>query len=253
MKTFIYLINSMFGDKNFYKLRSSNSDVLVVAHRKMICSDYFLPNSTWASGRNFLLKKVQEYETLHNFVYMYYIFMDEDAFSCRLKKKKKTCWKYLEQRLLLDKPAVAIPRFSELDNRYSKSDSEVDCIFRHDAQLNAYSRNASKYLIPYLDITDSWAVGAVYSELKSFKYIGNILMYNQVIVENKYHAHYPGSGKYGGISKKYWKYIYKQLQNDFGKNDIKLLEYLFEKYTLQLNCDKKINRIKTFNTFFHKL
>lgn len=61
MKTFIYLINSMFGDKNFYKLRSSNSDVLVVAHRKMICSDYFLPNSTWASGRNFLLKKVQEY------------------------------------------------------------------------------------------------------------------------------------------------------------------------------------------------
>lgn len=223
-KSFVYLINSERGRTTFVDdvLVSHYADAFVLSWNNPddSRSDLFVPNSTWASGRNALYEYVRQRELQQGWEYEYYIFMDEDAIrlecddniatfhqhGLRPFDHRRRCWSAFEERLLRDRPALAVPHAKDvpLFQTYNRNTSEeAVCIFKFDAQLNAFARHAARAVLPYLTFGGrTWTSGAkVVNHRIAATYAGDVLMFPQFYLSNKEHRKYAGSGKHGGMSK----------------------------------------------------
>lgn len=103
MKQFLYLVQgSDHLIKNYFHLKESKTaDLLLLTYNKPLKGAFYLPDSTWAEGRNFLLERALELDT----EYDYYIFLDDDI------SFHKGSYELFEEQLIELNPAVAVPVF----------------------------------------------------------------------------------------------------------------------------------------------
>ena len=204
-KPFVYLINSENGRTPFIDevLVSHNADVFVLAWSESANpskADLFLPNSTWTSGRNALYNFTLNISRKRGFEYEYFIFLDEDAvymdcdptlnttsLSTSRYDFRRRCWTAFEEKILLDKPAVASPHTTDVGVRWNtalaqRGDSETArCVFEFDAQLNAFSAAAALKVLPYLEVGGkTWTGGSrITMQRASTLFLGDVIVYPQ--------------------------------------------------------------------------
>ena len=192
--------------EHFGKFKTKRSALITLSWdydltSSFVNNHYFLPNSTWAEGRNFLLERAQElYPELE-----YVIFMDGDLNITQ--GDFNDFLNFLE----LHKPDLGLPLSNQIreSSRYiAKSVVQTQTAF--DQIMQAYSRKIvdDGICIPYTTDLDaeSWWYSCEINQYLSVKYIGNkILQYNKFQIANTMHTSASdissGSRYVGGITK----------------------------------------------------
>lgn len=191
MKPFLYLIQGTATNVVKYKfLYNLESDVIVLTYDKEISQNefpsiinIFLPKSTWAEGRNAQLN----YAKKLNNNYEYYIFLDDDV------EFKNGSFKQFQNKLLKHKPAIGIPLLDIIknSNRYLK-----DVLIQHpisfDQAIQAFHKIVidDGIVLPYVTNFDEmswWYSCEINTYLTFSNYLGKIIQFNDLLVENKGH------------------------------------------------------------------
>lgn len=170
--------------------------VLYATYDKEIDNAFFIPNSTWGEGRNFLLRKALEIKEK----FQYYIFLDDDV------RFIKGSFELFEYQLLKYKPAIAVPVFVpktkstvievKLANR--KPPKTLFCYQqcrRGDAQFIAFHKDVvSDYLVVPLqtrfDKISWWFTSSTQQLLILNFYSKSFIQFNNIEVANEYHREY---------------------------------------------------------------
>ena len=189
-KKFVYLIQ---GKKdNLYKycfLQNESSDLFTLTYDSEFNesisweANFFLPNSTWAEGRNFQLDKVLNLER----DYMYYIFLDDDAVVT------KGSFEDFQNLLLKYKPAVGLPLCDIVKNNfYYLLTKEVQHAVTMDQIVQAYHHTVvkNKFVLPFVTKFDglSWWYSCQINTYMIFSnYLGSVIQFNSIEVRNMNH------------------------------------------------------------------
>ncbi len=193
-----------FGD-----VLACQCDVLVLGYKEA-CRETALPNvdylfnssTTWASGRNLLLKAAMRKSEK----YLYYIFMDDDI-VLNTTTKQQNPWREFEDFLKRIEPAVAsvetFPKSRCLPAVYNARkdqgcglDETAEClpVVRIDPAYNAFHYQAVEYLLPYFNRfdADTWWASGVYITVKcEIMFRGQVVIHTILRAINTLHRPYP--------------------------------------------------------------
>jgi hypothetical protein len=195
---FLYLIQGQVENiKQYYFLKNRpSSEALFLSYDFDVPNTIFLPNSTWAEGRNLLLKTASEKFSKYD----YFIFLDDDVKI--IKGSFDEFEKYLEKLT----PAVAVPLFIPKTLR-TKIDLYIPFISKTifsldyqvcrcaDAQFIAFHKDLiSDNLITKLhtpfDKISWWLTSSTQQLLILNVYSKHFLQFNKIQIENKLHRKY---------------------------------------------------------------
>lgn len=201
---------------------------------------YFMPDSTWAEGRNFLLKKALE----HFPDFQYVIFLDGDL--------KITKGKFIEFLDFLNtyKPDLGLPLSNQIKDSFRFIPS---CIVQtqvsFDQIMQAYSRKTvkDKICLPFETKFDSlsWWYSCEINQYLTVKYYGEkVLQFNNLVIENTHHSN-AGDLKFnksqyrGGTTKFGRAKCKKHIVSQFGRQGL-LIGTLFHMKFLPKPSDSNI-------------
>ena len=196
---FLYLVHG--ADtliRNYDHLKDRpDADLIQSTYNAPAEGAHYFPGSTWAEGRNGLLKKALELEES----YEYYIFMDDDI------EFFKGGFDEFEEQLARLKPAVAVPVFVPKTARtvlglgisfyraafYPLTSYQV-CKFA-DGQFMAFHKDvlADRLLMPLINRFDEiswWYTSSTQQILMHTLYPKNTLQLNNVAITNEAHRDY---------------------------------------------------------------
>lgn len=216
---FIYLIQGQASlIYNYLQLRNRiNSKALFLTYDNKIEGAFYLPNSTWAEGRNYLLSKAMGIKDQ----FTYFIFLDDDV------KLIEGSYELFERQLLKHNPSIAVPIFIHKSNTsiisikiFSKSINlfpTFQICKRADAQFIAFHKNVihDNLVFPLQTQFDniSWWCTSSTQQLLIFNLYGRrFIQFNNIKIANIHHGIYP-------------KNDFKNIQSDwFRKEFIKSIE-----------------------------
>jgi hypothetical protein len=189
---FLYLIQGKAANvRKYATLNSECSEVLGLSYDQPEPGFEYFPNSSFATGRNFLLslatRRIGEFD--------YLIFLDDDVEFCR------GSFLQMEQNLQKFKPAIAVP-LTEKTRRTPLSVERYGVIYPlfrwqwlhiNDEQYLALSREVVQQglLLPYLTEWDqqSWFVCCLIQEaLIQHYYYGQAVQFNDCEIRNDQHS-----------------------------------------------------------------
>ncbi len=221
---FVFLIQGRLSElDNFAFLKNSNSKIITLCWDEPRINDsfedhhFYLPQSTWAEGRNFLLEKALEiYPNLE-----YVIFMDGD-----LQIASGSVDEFIDF-LIVYQPVLGLPLSNQLKetSRYLP-ESKVQTQVSFDQIMQAYSREAinDRICLPYITELDhlSWWYSCEINQYLTVKYYEKrTLQMNSFIIDNTHHTTEQttllGSRYVGGITKYGLKECKKIIEKNFGK------------------------------------
>lgn len=186
-KNILYLLQGQAEnlEKYFCQLNRSDIDALYLTYDYEIDEAIFLPNSTWAEGRNKLLE-----EAIKLSAYKYYIFCDDDV------EFKEGGFKKFEDNLLKYNPLVAVPIVPRSKHTVIKAlDGTFQSFLFNDEQMIAFHEKVVKdrVVIPYYLQFDSlhwWATCQIQEILIQTFYPYDSIQFNDVEIDNKFHDRY---------------------------------------------------------------
>ena len=247
MKNFLYLIQ---GKKEMVlkQIGKINSDIAILTYDSEIdlidirvkgC--FFLPNSTWAQGRNKLLSETKDWD------YNYFIFMDDDV------EFLKGSFDFFENKIIQSSPAIAMPLLVGIKNsgRYNKYK-----IVQHpeamDSQILAFHKDVlkkDKRIMPLVIKYDQfswWYSCEIHHYLIFAFYESYIHQYNDILVDNTNHNWNAVTFKStdnkscykGGINSDILKLVKIEIENNYQG---------LPKYMNSLFHDAKYNHIYNVN------
>lgn len=220
-KKFLYLVHGdhkLIRNYDFLADRA-DADLIQSTYNEPAEGAHYFPGSTWAEGRNGLLKKALDREE----TYEYYIFMDDDV------EFHKGGFDELEKQLKQLKPAVAVPVFVPKTTRtvlalglsyhrkfFFPFTSHQVCTFA-DGQFMAFHRDVieDRVLLPLQNKFDEvswWYTSSTQQLLMHTLYPDTTLQLNTVAVTNESH-------------REYTKNSYKAQQNEWLKNQLAIPIY----------------------------
>jgi hypothetical protein len=187
---FVYLVQGRSDlTLEFLEMLGSIPRILVATWDKPIESEYvnnsnifFIPKTTWAEGRNFLLSKAL-------LVYpdaTYFIFSDEDVrFGNQFIEK-------FEDYLSRLKPGIAIPLCDRIRREKTHTDDEIEHPLWHDQNFQAFHRDIVEdgVLFPIDTTFDSvswWLTCQMQEYLIQTYYLKRIIRFNRLEVVNSNH------------------------------------------------------------------
>ena len=210
---FIYLVQ---GEARKVKLlfhlkERKRAEALFLTYDEKISSAYYLPNSTWSEGRNYLLQKaLSKYKD-----YKYIIFVDDDT------EFYYGNWELFEQNLMEYNPLIGVPVFDKNSTVSLPCNNFIIQSFEfNDEQLIAFHKKTIKkgILLPYdskLDEVSWWATCRKQQILIQNKYKWNSIQFNNIRVINN------DKGRYSSKSKNWKKYEdYVKISIDSASNTI---------------------------------
>ncbi|MCF8359104.1 MAG: hypothetical protein K9H26_10120 [Prolixibacteraceae bacterium] len=179
--------------KSFFPLKKRNEvDTLFLSYDKKIDGAFFLPDSTWAEGRNYLLEKAIEM----NNSYYYFIFIDDDVSFLKGDFVK------FEKALIKKKPAVGVPVFvPKTYNTIIFKNKKKEPLFQSqicchaDAQFIALHKDLifDKIVVPLQTQFDSiswWCTSSTQQLLLFNLYKKYFIQFNHIQVTNDCHREY---------------------------------------------------------------
>lgn len=219
MKDFLYLFQGRSDLIEKYQFLSdrNNCDAIFITYDKQISNSIYLPNSTWAEGRNFLLKKTFERDE-----YLYYIFCDDDI------EFEKGGWDQFEDNLLSLQPAIAVPVFLEKTKATPLRLLKYNSVLYNDEQMIAYHKDVLNdgIVMPFQNQFDSihwWASCHLQQVLIQNFYANEILQLNDVHITNKVHNRYP---KINDFTKQIHLWLCDQLIDDYNEINMSIRKSL---------------------------
>lgn len=248
---FVFLIQGRHSELSHFEfLKNAESKIITLSwdtsEINFLFQDhhYYLPESTWAEGRNFLLAKALElYPNLE-----YVIFMDGD-----LQIASGNIQEFLEF-LKFYKPALGLPLSNQLkETSRFLSTSRVQTQVSFDQVMQAYSRKAiqDRICLPYVTELDhlSWWYSCEINQYLTIKYYEKeTLQCNSLTVNNTHHTMpqtKTSDSKYiGGITKAGIRECKKVIVKKFGKQEI-LVGTLFQPRCLPkpMNMDIRARKL----------
>lgn len=163
--------------KKFLFLKDrENSDVIFLSYDEELEGCEFLPNSTWAEGRNMLL----ELSKKNN--YTYTIFCDDDI------EFIKGSWDIFEQELLRLKPKIATPIVPKT-RKQSISFLSYQSITVNDEQMIAFHKDIIEEnkifpLVVEFDNIHWWASCEIQENLMQHYYPYDFIQLNNISIDN---------------------------------------------------------------------
>ena len=198
MGTFLYLVQGKAElVKRFLSLRDRDDvDAIFLTYDQQLDGAVFLPNSTWAQGRNVLLGEAMQRDEPH-----YYIFLDDDVSFVRGD------FPLFERQLLRLNPAAAMPVFypktirtvfglgRSYESTFRRPLKTFQICRRGDSQFIAFHRDVvrDRLVLPYQEHFDSvswWATCNTQQLLVFDLYRNSVLQFNNVVVSNEGHSNY---------------------------------------------------------------
>ncbi len=190
-KYFLYLIQGRKENVLKYSyLQNENADLIALTFDLEILenelnsiSTIFLPNSTWAEGRNKQLEDAKKLDSK----YLYYIFIDDDV------EFIKGTFSDFEQQLLKNKPAIGVPLLTIIKNTYRYNHNlKIQHPFAVDQQVQAYHYKVieESIVMPLetkFDKLSWWYSCEINSFLILSYYRGYSMQFNEIIVDNLGH------------------------------------------------------------------
>lgn len=193
MKNFIYLVqgSAKLVVNYLHLLDRTNADAIFLTYDEPLDGAIFLPNSSWAEGRNKLLEVA-----LSKKHYLYYIFCDDDiAF-------KAGGWDAFEQGLTSLNPLIAVPIVPRVEKRKRRIQSlKYQLFVRNDDQLMAFHQSviADHILLPYQTQFDAydWCAACEIQQIliQNFYYHG-ALQFNTINIRNTERGRHTASQNY---------------------------------------------------------
>ena len=188
MKDFIYLVQGQSDRvKNYLHLAArKQADALFLTYDRPLEGKkaLFLPQSSWAEGRNRLLELARQRGT-----YSYYIFCDDDISFIRGD------WDEFEAHLLALKPAIGVPVVPKTVNR-TLDWLEHQVFLLNDEQLMAFHHEviADALVLPYqlrFDDIHWWITCEIQEALIQRFYPRGAVQFNRIEITNDCQARYP--------------------------------------------------------------
>jgi len=211
MRKFLYLVQGQSDlVNNFLHLtKRSNASAIFLTFDKPIKEAEYLPNSTWAQGRNKMLEIASTKKD-----YLYYIFCDDDITF------KKGGWDEFEKYLTTIRPAIAIPVFLEKIKKTPLLWLRYNSFLFNDEQMIAFHRDVVKdcIVLPYQSRFDDihwWASCRIQQILIQNFYSSNSIQLNNIHISNEFRLRYPNS--YTRMIK-FKKYVRDWCDNQFKRN-----------------------------------
>ena len=129
MNKFLYLVQGQSDliSKNSHLAHRKDADAIFLTYDRPIKNAIFLPNSSWAQGRNKLLEAA-----LQKDVFLYYIFCDDDI------RFKTGGWDQFEESLLSVRPAVAVPVSTPKTKKTPLKGLKYQAFLINDEQMMAF-------------------------------------------------------------------------------------------------------------------
>lgn len=187
MKEFIYLVQ---GQADFIKkyldlADRDSSDAVFLTYDQPVNGATFLPNSTWAQGRNKLFEIA-----LNTGSYRYYIFCDDDI------EFKIGGWDKFERNLKDLAPAIAVPVFIPKTKKTPLSRLKYQSFLINDEQLMAFHNKVftDGVILPYYTQFDHlhwWASCEIQEILIQNFYPYDSIQFNDIHVINRASRRYP--------------------------------------------------------------
>lgn len=187
---FVYLVQGESTNLGRYgHLKHKNSDLILLAYDKVFENSQtestvlYLPNSTWAEGRNALLEKARQNE--HD--YLYFIFLDDDVEVVR------GSFSQFEKFLLENQPMMGVPLCDQIADTFRyESNTEIHHPVAFDQIVQAYHRDAvqESIAIPYrteLDSESWWYACQINQYLTLRYYRGRCAQLNSFEIRNASH------------------------------------------------------------------
>ena len=198
----------------------------------------FLPNSSWAQGRNALILAAK----LSQINFDYIVILDDDY------EFLKGDFAQLEKYVSIFQPKIAVPLTEEIQatNRYVKNLSVQKCLGMDQIiQIFHVSVIHEEIAIPYVTEFDTlswWAACELNNHLSIVTYGDKCLQFNQIIVLNTNHSRgkVPGSTYLEGMTSQMQKSLHKYLSE---KKDYLPAPYDF---TSQFHDSKLLTALKSF-------
>ena len=188
MKNFIYLVQGQSGRvKNYLHLAArQQADALFLTYDRPLegSEALFLPQSSWAEGRNRLLELARQ-----RGAYRYYIFCDDDISFAR------GGWDEFEAQLLAFKPAIGVP-VVPTTVKHTLAWLEHQVFRLNDEQLMAFHHEvvADALVLPYQRCFDAihwWITCEIQKALIQRFYPRGAVQFNRIEIANDCHARYP--------------------------------------------------------------
>ena len=184
-KKFIYLVQGEADRvKNYLRLADrKQADVLFLTYDKPVGGGEFLPQSSWAEGRNRLLELARRRGR-----YCYYIFCDDDISFI------KGGWDEFEAQLLALKPAIGVPIVPKTVN-HTLGWLKHQIFLLNDEQLMAFHHEvvADALVLPYqrqFDDIHWWITCEIQQLLIQRFYPRGAVQFNRIEIANDCHARY---------------------------------------------------------------
>lgn len=211
---------------DFLEIVGTLSRILIATWDKPITSEqvevdntFFIPKTTWADGRNFLLSKaLKKYPDAK-----YFIFSDDDVrFNNQFLEKFENYLSHLT-------PDIAVPLCDRIRREGAFSKNEIEHPFFHDANFQAFHRNVidEGVLFPIdttFDEISWWLTCEIQLYLIQTHYLSRILRFNRLEVLNSNHIQPSTQADAGSFTSSYVNKPYTNVQR------INVQKYLRMKY-----------------------
>lgn len=165
--------------KNYFSSLKNRktSDVIFLSYDEKLDGCEFLPNSTWAEGRNYLLELSKKKGD-----YLYNIFCDDDI------EFIKGSWDVFEQELIKYNPKVATPIVPKT-RKQTLSFLPYQNISVNDEQMIAFHRDVLKKekifpLIKEFDNIHWWVSCEIQENLIQYYYPYDFIQFNTINIDN---------------------------------------------------------------------
>ncbi|XP_064629812.1 uncharacterized protein LOC135488835 [Lineus longissimus] len=206
-KDYVYLIQGASVRMLDQLVSNSNRDVLWLTYATE-SGDLYRPNSTWTSGRNFLLEHaVERGSRMSKKGFNYFIFLDDDTtlsfsyngtrWNSEGRCNSDVVWTCFEQFLGANEPAISYPHYITYGHFYDEK-SLVNLNYHFDAMTVAFHRDTLSFLMPYsteFDAESWWASSVICNGLANMLYSSSRYQYN-VLHSNNSRKDHPGNTKY---------------------------------------------------------
>lgn len=241
MKNVIYLVQ---GEskliKKFEQLKERKDvDTLLLTYDKQFKNAIYLPNSTWAEGRNLLLKKALEMDK----PYDYFIFLDDDVSFINGN------FKLFEDLLAEYAPAVAVPVFfpktahtvlaigTALKRKFYFPIFEYQTCRLADAQFIAFHKdviedNIATPLQTHFDQHNWCATSSTQQLLIHNLYQENFIQFNNIVVENLAHRSYT-ENSFEEVQRDWFKSQFKKPIQDPRPHAVNFLSFQGLRYSFR--------------------
>jgi hypothetical protein len=196
VKPFVYLLQAQTDDilssPLLQQIAHDDADVhvLVWGRPSSHPSVLYLPNSSWAEGRNALFRRA--YDPFRS--YRYYVLLDDDVNLVHVNdfgRNARSPWRTFEAALLHFAPAIAVPFHTWHDINPA---AEVQALYNFDPIVTAFHRDVAEFYLPYVTRFDaeSWYYANVVTvTLAALFHNDNRLQINAVESRNALNRPYP--------------------------------------------------------------